>query len=265
METTEHIDDLVEGYALNALEQGERSQVEQHIAICPPCRQMVVKLEETVHMLGFAAVAAAPSISCKRRVLERIERGQFLATPTRRSRVPGWAMSAWASVATLALVVMSMVALTSQRQITATRGELNAMRAEVDAMRAEAGALRSQVAERSVLDDLLINGAERRLTGAGPLPEARAICLMKPGQNEALLLLAGLPPLPAGKAYQAWVAKGDEQAPLAVFTPTPDAPTMQVKITPPRPMDYYEAIMVTVEDAPGAQQPSDETVLLGEL
>ncbi len=265
MEITEHIDDLVEGYALNALDQGERDQVEQHIAICPPCRQLVVKLEEAVHLLGFAAVAAAPSITCKRRVLERIEREQFLATPTRRSRIPGWAISAWATVATVALVVMSVVAMSSRQQATATFGELSATRAEMDAIRAETGTLRAQISERSTVDDLVVNGAERRLTATGTLPKARAVCLMKPGFKEAILVLTGLAPLPAGKTYQAWVAKGDEQAPLAVFTPAPDASTVLVRIEPPKPMDYYDDVMVTVEDDPGAQQPSEETVLLGEL
>lgn len=259
MQTTEHIDDLVEGYALNALEYDERAQVEQHIAVCPPCRQLVVKLEETVHHLGFVAGAATPSITCKRKVLERIEREHFLATPARRrSRMPGWAMSAWASVATLALVVMSVVAMSSQRQVTATQGQLETAFAELDTMRA-------QLADRSAIDNLLVNGAECRLGGTGSLPQAKAVCLMEPGESEAVLLLAGLAPLPAGKTYQAWVAKGDEQAPLSVFTAAPNAQMVQIKIAPPKPMDYYDNIMVTVENAGGAQQPSEETVLLGEL
>lgn len=258
MQTTEHIDDLIEGYALNALEQGEREQVEQHIAICLRCRQLLGKLEDAVHMLGFAAMAASPSVTCKRRVLERVEREQFLAARGSRSRMPGWAMSAWASVATLALVVMSMVAMSGQQQIATTRQEL-------EAVRAESGMLRAQIADRGAVDDMVVDGAACRLGGTGSLPKATALCFLVPGENAALMLVSGLEPLPAGKAYQAWVAKGDEQAPLTVFTAAPEVSTIQVKIVLPKPMDYYENIMVTIEDAPGAQRPSEETVLLGEL
>jgi hypothetical protein len=86
---------------------------------------------------------------------------------------------------------------------------------------------------------------------------------MRPGHNQATLVVHNLPEPPAGKAYQVWVAREGLQQPLTTFVPTKS--TWAVVISPPEPMDRYKWIMVTVENEGGAQQPSKETVLAGNL
>lgn len=255
---TEHIHDLAEGYALGALDLRERTTVEQHLAVCPPCAQQIRSLEETVHLLGFAAVAIAPPPRCKRNVLDKIEREQFLAQPTRRTRV-NTALGVWASFATVALVLMSMYSFATQRELDQAASARQTAEATIAEMRA-------QLDDHEGLDLALADGQVMCvLKGQGSLAQAKAACLMQPGKNEAYLVVKGLAPLPPGKVYQVWVARPDHQQRLTGFVPDPNRKAMLVKLAPPEPMDRYQQIMVTVEDTPSAPTPSTQTVLAGDL
>jgi anti-sigma-K factor RskA len=100
----EHIEDLAEGYALGALEPNERTLVEEHVAVCPPCKQHVNGIADTAHMLALVAPPVVPPLSCKRKLMEKVAREQFLATPSRQGRLAR-AVSMWATVATIAFVM----------------------------------------------------------------------------------------------------------------------------------------------------------------
>lgn len=255
---TEHIHDLAEGYALGALELGERNAVEQHLAVCPPCAQQIRSLEETVHFLAFTAAAVAPPVRCKRNVLEKIEREEFLARPTRRSRA-NTALGVWASFATVALVLMSMYSFSARR-------DLKRALADTAAAEATVAEMQTQLAEYEGLDLAIADGqVMRTLNGQGSSEAAKASFLMQPGKNEAYLVMKGLEPLPAGKVYQVWVAREGVQQPLTIFVPDPARKAMFVKIVPPEPMDRYKEIMVTIEDDPNDQRPSPQTVLAGNI
>lgn len=254
---TEHIDDLIAGYAVDALDDNERTRCEQHVAVCPPCRQEVLAARETAQMLALAAVAVPPPITCKRKLLAKIEREQFLAAPPPRQRTRP-ALATWVAVAAVALLVMTGGwGMSLQQQLTATRAEL-------DAMRAEAQPLRTQIAQYAAMDSMFRDPEViRTLTPQGQTGEVGAKTFMKAGENDATLVVWGLPELPEGQVYKVWVARGEQQQPLEAFLPSNT--TMFIRITPPEPMDRYQNIMVTVEDDPTVTQPSKETVLLGDL
>lgn len=262
---TEHIGDLAESYALGVIEIQERARVEEHIAICPPCRREMRGLEEAVHLLAFVAPVTAPSVRCKRSLMARIEREQFLASPTRPRRRSLSLTSAWASVATIALLVIAVYSLSLQRQMVSAQTESAAMRNELATTQASLASMQTQIAQDASFKQMLTEGVEVPLRGQGTLAAARATCVMAPGKNEAFLVVSGLDALPQGQTYQVWVARGQEQQPLSVFNATDSTTPVQVKIAPPEPMDRYDAIMVTVESASGAQTPSEHTVLFGDL
>jgi hypothetical protein len=245
----EHVDDLIEGYALGALEPAERSLVDQHTPGCPPCRKQLHIVEETAHTLGFLATPVAPPSYCKRKLLEKIEREQFLHTPTPRSRVPA-SLTTWATIAALTLFMLTGVwGISLQRQITRMSGEMARARneiAELEEMLAEVQAIRP-------------------LKGEGQAHYVAGNTFMRPGSNKALVVIRNLPPLQAGQTYQLWVARDGLQEPLVTFNPPPADDTTQVEITPHEPMDSYKWIMVTIEDAGGAKHPSKKQVLFGNL
>ncbi len=246
---TEHIEDLAEGYALDALEPGERVRVEEHIAICRLCKQHMQGVHDTAQLLAFAAAPIAPPDRCKLRVMEKVAREQFLSTPTRRQRT-GRMLSAWATFATIALIAMGAWTISLQREVAAMQDQQ--VRAQ-----GEQATLQAQIAHFASTETVRSLRAEGIATGA------TAKTYMTPGKNEALLVVRNLPRLEPGKAYQVWVARPGLHQPLSVFTANQS--TESVMLRTPEPMDTYRWIMVTIEDAQGAQQPSQETVLFGDL
>ena len=58
----ERIRELLEAYALDALEAAERSNVERHLAGCADCREEVAALTEIVSLFPGALAAASPEL-----------------------------------------------------------------------------------------------------------------------------------------------------------------------------------------------------------
>lgn len=245
----EHIEELIEGYALNALDPEERSLVDQHTSHCSPCRKQLRVTEEAVHMLGFVATPIAPPLRCKRKVLEKIEREQFLHTPTRRARMAS-PFSTWATVAALILFMATgMWGVSLQRQVGRMSSDMARARSEITE-------LESMLAEVQEI---------RSLKGEGQTQYAVANTFMKPGSNKALLVIRNLPPLRPGQIYKVWVARDGMQEGLTTFNPPPADDTIQVPIEPREPMDHYKWIMVTIENNQPTDHPSENQALFGDL
>jgi anti-sigma-K factor RskA len=263
---TQHVDDLIDEYALGILDPRDRDNVEQHVQACPPCRRAAEQTEEAAHLLAFAAPPVTPPNRCKLRLMEKVEREQFLATPTRRRSSLGRA-ALWANLAAFAaLLVVGVWAVNLQNQINRIRVEAAAAQTQAALISRENVQLQTQVAAFEDFDQIMARSAAvRYLNGVGPAASATAETYMTPGENTALLVVRNLPELPAGKTYQVWVARPDMQQPLSTFAVDSPDELVKVKIAPPEPMDTYQEIMVTVEAAGGAATPSDETVLAGEL
>src|ERR1700759_753406 len=62
---------LTGAYALNALDDAERTEFEHHLAECPECTREVAELQLTANRLG-AAVAEQPSDLLRQRVFNEI-------------------------------------------------------------------------------------------------------------------------------------------------------------------------------------------------
>lgn len=253
---TEHIDDLIPGYALDALDEHERARCEEHAAVCPPCRQQVAATHETAQLLAFVAPAVTPPLSCKRKLLDKIEREQFLATPSRRMRGrPG--LSTWVALAAVTLLVLTGGwGLNNQRQLAEARAELESMRNEAQPMR-------TQIAQFASLESMLREPEQIRTLTSLTQPSAGAKTFMKAGDNDAMLVVWGLPELPQGKVYKVWVARGEQQQPLDAFHDAESG--LIIHLVLPEPMDRYQNIMITVEVDPSVTRPSEQTVLLGDI
>lgn len=85
-----HVDDLVAGYALGALDGDERSVVERHRRICAACAELVERECRVVAMLPMAVPPAQPAPDVKVALFARIAQTQRAAVeadvPTGRTR-----------------------------------------------------------------------------------------------------------------------------------------------------------------------------------
>jgi 4-hydroxy-3-methylbut-2-en-1-yl diphosphate synthase IspG/GcpE len=101
----------------------------------------------------------------------------------------------------------------------------------------------------------LLEGADRR---------ARATMYIQPGNSQAVLVIEGMPRAAPGKIYQFWLAKPGIQVASVIFDVTDDGLAV-LQINALAPVDQFDQVMVTIEQAGGATRPSDKIVLSGSL
>jgi anti-sigma-K factor RskA len=99
---------LVAPYALDALDQQEEREFEEHLASCESCREELARLREAAASLAYASAGAAPPAALRKRILDqaRAERPNVVSLPRRRNwTAPLAAAAAVAAAAAIALGV----------------------------------------------------------------------------------------------------------------------------------------------------------------
>lgn len=100
--------DLAAPYALDALDEAEREQFEEHLSSCPACRHEVAELQEAAVALS-EGMELAPPADLRRRVLDQVaveaagsgpSAGELVETETAQRQRPrrGWWLAAAAAV-----------------------------------------------------------------------------------------------------------------------------------------------------------------------
>ena len=229
-----HVDELVAERALRVLSPEEEAAVDGHVEVCPVCRALLQEAQEVANLLAFTVRPARPPGYCKARLLERLEREAFLERPAARSRRRvDWTPWASAVLLLVALLVWNMQ-------------------------------LRHQLQQqRMIAQTMAADKRPRPLRPQGSVRAAAARMYKAPDATIAVLVVENLPPLPAGKVYQIWVADDRRQQPMEKFQPR--QPLDEIMMEASVPLTTYKWVMITVEDAPGSQVPSKTTVLLGDL
>jgi anti-sigma factor RsiW len=74
-----HVDDLIPGYALGALDQLERDAVDRHVRFCERCADLLAEDLRTVGLIPFTMPRATPSPDIKVALFSRIEHAQRAA------------------------------------------------------------------------------------------------------------------------------------------------------------------------------------------
>src|SRR5262249_59543560 len=79
------VQDLLEGYVLDALSQDEQEQVERHLATCADCQRQLAEYRAVTALLPAALAAASPArppAALKDRILQAIDAPVAQTTPT---------------------------------------------------------------------------------------------------------------------------------------------------------------------------------------
>ena len=186
---------LTAAYVCDALESAERVAFEEHLRVCPACRQEVAELREVAAALGMAA-AAPPPERLKAAVAERIAVTRQVppkVTPLaaalgagrgsgRRQRYPRRTRAGWIVAAALAGVVAGQAVYSVQQQD------------RIDTVSQQATAM----AQLLSAPDMQTSTGAVQTGGTAMVVDSRQL-------NEAAIALSGLTAPPAGKAYQLWM------------------------------------------------------------
>jgi anti-sigma-K factor RskA len=252
--------------ALGALDGEERRTFEAHAGGCAACRDELAAFAGVAAALPLALPAVPPSPQVRARVLALATR----PTPARPSsvgrpaRLPLWL----ASAASVLLAVSSVVfraqrdearaaAEAASRRLAALEGELGQerqVRQSLEQARSEAGRFQELVAHPE--------SRLASLAGLKDAPQARARVLFNTGSCEAVLLVAGLPKAPEGKAYEVWVIGSGAPVPAGVFQVAPDGSAV-FRLPVVQETSRVRTFAVTLEPAAGTPAPTGPMMLAG--
>ena len=228
------IHELTAGYALDALDADERWAYETHLANCERCREELTSFWETTAALAVATSGPAPSDALRDRILSAAHEERQVVVPLESRR---------------------------QRRLTPVLGAAAAI-AAVAAL--AVGFWATQLS--SDLDEARL-AQERARTAAAVLadPDSRSVALQEgegrmvvSGDGQAVLVLEGLDPAPAGKTYEMWiVSHGGAPEPAGLF---PGDETRDV-VSVEGAIEEGQVLLVTIEDAGGVDAPTTEPIL----
>ncbi len=266
----EDYNEMLPAQALNALDAEDASAAEAHLQTCAECRALLREWEDTAAALAFAALQEKPlepSPRVRERILEAIrvdaresgQGGRSDANQAERANVISlherrpsrWtAAQTWGAIAAglvfLALVASLFVLWRENRQ---ARQELARLANQVQ------DAERQLISQREAIEVVAAPGARvAELTGTSVVPNAHAT-IAYDRSGRAVLLAKGLPPPPAGKAYQLWFLAGGKALPGKVFnTDASGAGTLSDQL--PAEALKGAGFAITLEPASGVKSPT---------
>jgi len=229
--------------ALGVLPDAEEADVRAHLATCSVCTTEFHEMDRVAGLLPFSVEDAAPSPELKAGLMERIahEPRQLgrLARPTAAQRWPRWQ---WFSAAAAGVGVLLIAGLAG---FLIGNGGGNNANSLLKANNLRQAALVQSVANGTVATTTAKQGG------------ATATLLRAPGSSDAYAWLEGLPALPSGKAYEAWLTPDGKQfEPSTVFSNGEG-----VWLIGSRDFGTYTAVALTIEDSGGAKQPTQAPFL----
>lgn len=292
MERNQRIEEeLFPFYALDALTEEERAEVDGYVAGNPEAAARLAAMMPAAADLGALATPIAPSPAVKAGLMARVAaeaRAAPVAPPAppparsttrrqpaaRRSWRERFAFGRLAPALTafvlVALIASAAAVVRLSRQVTTLREQIAALEAGDDALRTQLGALESENEtlrrELAAREDLLAQfnrpGAVTVAIGdaTGELPAAVGTLTTDPATGSATLRVANLPPLDPADTYQAWVIVGETPISAGTFVVDENGNGAHV-LSGELPADF-DAIGVSLEPEGGSPAPTPGNIIL---
>ena len=235
------------------LPEAEAAAVREHLAGCDDCMVEYREMERVAGLLPFGVEDIAPPPAIKAGLMERISHEPRKMTAPDKGQAQGSAPTwlrpqlrpaQWFGAAAAGIAVLILGGLAGFLIGHGGGGNSGA-----DAL------LKANNLRQAALVQAVANGTVARTTATQG--GATATLLRAPGSSDAFAWLEGLPALPAGKAYEAWVTPDGKQfEPSTVFSNG-----QGVWLVASRDFGSYAAVALTIEDKAGASQPTQPPFL----
>lgn len=263
----ERIEELLPFYALGAVTEEERAQVEAYVASDPDAQRRLDEMKNTAAALPFSAAPVRPSEELKRRLMDRVDADaqKRFAPPASqqadiwsrfldlfRPRAGNWAPHTIAVLSLIVALVTGTWGLTLRSQYASLQTEIIALRQELALQREVIARVASPSSQA-----FAISGTEHQ-------PGARGQMIADTQTGSAVLLVSGLSQLEPGDTYEFWLIEGSTPVAAGLFNVDSEGNAiLQVSknVTP----GTYNAIGVSIEPEGGSQQPTGDIVMLSEI
>jgi anti-sigma-K factor RskA len=262
----ENIEDLLPFYALGALTEAERQQVESYLVSHPEAQARLEEMKQTAAALPYDAAPGQPSSDVKRRLMDRVNadaRQRFPAPQARPSalsrlislflpRAGNWIPHAVAVLSLIFAFVVGAWALSLRDQYASLQAEVASLRQEL------------QIQREVIANIASPNSRAFEINGTEHQPQAHGQLIADAQSGSAVLLVSGLQPLEPGRTYQFWLIRGEVPVAAGLFkVDETGQAVLQVpeSVTP----GSYNAMGVSIEPEIGSIQPTGDIVMLGEV
>lgn len=246
---------LEQVHALAASTQTEALRVTAHETRASTEVAGAVEVARETDAARPQATASAFGVEDVRRVLARLSLRQILAAR------PSLALGAGAAVVAFVLLGVTTLALWGRN--TTLQSEVARLYERLRQSQAEMVRTHEQLARSRDVNDMLASpdASVMQLTGKGAAPQARAVVAYEHSTGRAALLASGLPPAPAGRAYQLWLIAENKPMPGGTFKSDADG---RARMSDRLPAGVAKpTFAVTLEREGGESAPKGEMFLLG--
>lgn len=250
--------ELIEAYALGALDPEERASLEAHLAGgCHECAKALDEARWHVTQLAYLAPDAKPSDMLRGRLLQTIRASRPTKSP---ASIPFWM---WGAVA--ALLLFTIYTSWETVQLKKRIAESNA---QTEAVIARHNQLQEQFAMAQRQAIILTDPRSVKIplaTENKNFPKLEAMWHAKLG-----IVVAGQSvPMPQGnRTLQLWLipkASGGKPIPSLTLRPDADGKFLLLVANPPDAREATKALAITEEPAGGSPQPTTKPVWLGAI
>ncbi len=262
MANADQFRELIEAYALGALDPEERASLEAHLAEgCADCSKALEEARWLVSQLAYLAPDAKPSDMLRGRLLQTV-RAEARTTQSAKSSsaIPFWM---WGAVAALLLFTI----YTSWETVQ-LRNSIRETAAQAEAEAAKRARLEKQfaIAQREAI--ILTDPRSVKIpmaTDSKDVPKLEAMWHAKMG-----IVVAGQNvPVPSGnRTLQLWLipkAKDGKPIPSETLRPDADGKFILLVANPPDSIEATKALAITEEPAGGSTQPTSKPIWVGAI
>jgi anti-sigma-K factor RskA len=236
----ERFDELKDAYALGALPEQERRELEEYLAAHPERQAEIDELGNVASLIALSPPEQEPPSELRRSIMDVVEAEAQRPPARTRSWLAG--VRELLSVRNLALgaAALLVIGLFSWNML---------LQGQVQDLQGQVASLQDSQESRMVA-----------LAGTGAAQRAQAeVILLK--DHKAVLMAEDMPRVPENKTYQIWVIEGDVTQPSGLFEP--DGETVAAVVE--KPLDEDDVIAITIEPNGGSQQPTTHPMLTAKL
>lgn len=264
---------LISAYALGALDDEEKRQLEGHLKRgCPECQAALAEMLEVTALLAATVEEKAPPVYLKSRILEQIRGPQPAAVRVVKDALDEVTASAleksrrfWVGVSGALALASIVLAFFFTRQISQLENDLAAMQtqAQLNAQMVNDLQLRLQEKERilNVVQSPKVQLVELR--GLEPAPAAAGKVFWSSAEKKAVFIAQNLPTPAADQDYQLWIIRGGQPIDAGVFAVDEQGTGVTIfNITEEQDVN---AFAVTLEKKGGVPAPQGAMYLLGTI
>ena len=257
------IEELLPFYALEALTDEEKKLVESYLAEHPEARVQVAEMDTAASALPYGVSPVPPRRRIKEALMARVATDADARARASKQDQPSrsamrfenifQAFSLGAAIVAIVWVVVLNIQLSQLRNQVSLLGE--ALAAQSNSLQ-QINAKLPQVTNSTVVTI--------SLSGTTARPDARGQLIADPNSHSAVLVIAGLGQLEAGKTYQVWLIDGGGPKSAGLLTVDANGQGLLVlssKLT----IAEFKALGISIEPDGGSPQPTGEIVVLSDL